>query len=259
MTKRKTHLINAAIWILISGFLSYYIFRQSKISYDYLPLFKESPQEESQKENSNEEAKIEIRQDEPEILPQKVRNVAPFAPQAPFANWDALHEEACEEAAIITAHYFLKGTATLSPEDVDKNILAMVSYQEKNYGGNKDLPAEKIIQLASDFYKDTYRLVTNYNLRDIKEYLAKGSVIIVPAAGRVLENPNFKQPGPLYHALVIIGYDENKKQFITNDPGTRKGKDFRYSYTNLMESIHDFPGKKEDILKGKKVLIVVSK
>ena len=33
----------------------------------------------------------------------------PFTSQAPYAIWDELHNEACEEAALITVNHYLKG------------------------------------------------------------------------------------------------------------------------------------------------------
>lgn len=54
-------------------------------------------------------------------------------------------------------------------------------------------------------------------------------------------NPNFKQPGPDQHMLVIIGFDPHKKQFITNDPGTKIGANYHYNYTTLYNAIRDYP------------------
>ena len=66
------------------------------------------------------------------------------------------------------------------------------------------------------------------------------------------ENNHFKSGGPWYHNLVILGYDDDKKQFTVHDVGTQFGAYFRYSYDTLMKSIHDFPLslKKEDINQG---------
>jgi hypothetical protein len=218
--------------------------------------------EKNNTDETNQETTIKavsetILQEDLNNLPKKVLNKAPFAPQAPYANWDHTHDEACEEAAIITAHYYLKNIKELSKEEVEKDILAMVTLQNDKYGGHYDLNAEKIIELANLYYNDNYQLIENYTLEEIKYYLANNHILIVPVAGRVLENPYFRQPGPLYHALVIIGYDEKKQQFITNEPGTKRGSEFRYSYRNLLDSIHDFPGKKEDILNGRRVIILV--
>jgi len=74
----------------------------------------------------------------------------------------------------------------------------------------------------------------------------------VPAAGRELGNPNFTDPGPLYHMLVVRGYTENN--FITNDVGTRKGENYQYKYDVLMNAIHDWNG--GDVNNGQRVVIV---
>ena len=41
-------------------------------------------------------------------IPRKINLPVPFICQAPSANWDDLHNEACEEAAIIMLHCFLQ-------------------------------------------------------------------------------------------------------------------------------------------------------
>jgi len=79
-----------------------------------------------------------------------------------------------------------------------------------------------------------------------------------------LNNPNFKQPGPIYHMLVIKGY--NSWEFITNDPGTRKGNSFKYPYSTLINAVHDWNhdlavgGMTEaEMAQGAKVMIAVSR
>ena len=274
------HLINAAIWLFLLGGLAYYVFEDSAPA-NYLSIFSREPAAETssqtvagngengsmeETENQaeptaalNSEMKIEAL----ESLPNKVINPAPFVPQAPYQVWDDLHEEACEEAAIITARAYLDGQKSVSKEEADQEIRKLVAFQEEHFNGHHDLSVAKMLELIQGYYGQDlarhFETKTNYTETDLKKYLAEGAVIIVPAAGRVLENPNFKQPGPLYHALVIIGYDEKKQQFITSDPGTRKGEEFRYSYSNLMESIHDFPGQKDQILTGEKRVILVWK
>ena len=89
-------------------------------------------------------------------------------------------------------------------------------------------------------------------MEQIKKEIASGRPVIVPAAGRILPNPNFTPPGPKYHMLVIKGY--NSTQFITNDQGTRKGDGFVYTYNSLLNALHDWdPG---DILNGRKAVLV---
>jgi hypothetical protein len=85
--------------------------------------------------------------------------------------------------------------------------------------------------------------------------------VIIPAAGRALDNPNYTVPRPIYHNLVVIGYTRDK--IITNDPGTRSGAGFSYTYDNFDQSIHDFvegaDKNAEKMLQGKKAMIVIKK
>ncbi|MEI6379075.1 MAG: hypothetical protein WCO55_05425 [Candidatus Falkowbacteria bacterium] len=78
--------------------------------------------------------------------------------------------------------------------------------------------------------------------------------------GRLLKNPNYKAPGPLQHFLVIKGYDYATKEFITNDSGTRNGRDYRYPEKVLFTALREYPtGKHLPIKENKKMLIIVSK
>ena len=185
-------------------------------------------------------------------LPKSVQISMPFLSQAPFEIWDPLHEDACEEASLIMVKYFLDKKNIPSLEIADKEIKDLVGYQEKNnYGISISL--EDLNKIANDYYKMTTGIVkNNITIDDIKMELTLGHPVIVPAAGKMLANPNFTNGGPVYHMLVITGYDENG--FITNDPGTRKGQNFRYSFDNLFNAIHDFDA--NNILNGQKSILV---
>lgn len=192
---------------------------------------------------------------EPELPYSVIANV-PFTSQAPYANWDDVHEEACEEASLIMIRYFLSGKE-LTKDLAELEIQNMKDFQLKNYGTYKDSNMEQLARLAEDFYGiENIRVVYDFSKEEIKEQLSTGNVLILPTAGRKLGNPNFTPPGPLYHNLVAIGYEGNN--IITNDPGTRNGEKYVYTLGVLYEAIHDFPGKKEEIETGKKAMIIVS-
>lgn len=187
-------------------------------------------------------------------LPPSVNLNIPFGSQAPFADWGMPYQEACEEAAVIMAHRFFSGEP-LNAKIMDREILKLVEWQEKTFGYYKDTTAEEIARILREYFGHSdIEVRYEFTIEDIKKEVAAGHPVIVPAAGRLLPNPNFKQPGPIYHALVIKGFLANGK-IITNDPGTRKGADFIYSPDALMNAIHDWNA--EDILKGRKVMIVV--
>ena len=97
-------------------------------------------------------------------------------------------------------------------------------------------------------------LVREATESSIKSALTNGYPVIVPAYGKALLNPNFRNGGPEYHMLVIKGWTKDGK-WITNDPGTRRGPDYIYGKQLLLDAIHDFNA--EDMTLGRKVMIVL--
>lgn len=188
-------------------------------------------------------------------IPNKILIEVPFTAQAPFANWDIFHEEACEEAALLMIKYYLDGKK-LTPEVAEKEIQAILAYEIKEYGKYEDSSAQEMVRLAADFYEiKNLKVIYDFSAEDLRKQLSLGHPIIVPAAGRLLGNPNFKAPGPLYHAVVLVGYDGDT--VITNDAGTKRGEGYRYKMTTLYNAIHDFSGDLAQIEKGRKAMIVL--
>ena len=170
------------------------------------------------------------------IIPSKLELQVAFAPQAPFANWDELHEEACEEASIITAgRYF--SSQPLNEKIMDEEIHKLDAW-EKTQGYKIDLTAAETAQVLKDYYQLNAKVVEDVSADRIKYELSRGNLIIVPLAGRELKNPYFRTPGPIYHMLVIRGYDND--EFITNEVGTKRGDGFRYKYDQLINAVHDW-------------------
>lgn len=194
--------------------------------------------------------------DDPE---KRVKLDVPFLCQAPYANWDMPWQEACEEATIIMAIHYIR-EEPLDKKIGKQEILDLVKFQKNKYNGHYDITAQKTAQLMKDYYSfSNYKILYKFNVNTIKQELAKGNLVLAPMAGRMLGNRYFRRPGPAYHFLVFIGYDDNKGEFITNDPGTKRGKGYRYKYNVAYEAIHDWTGKKDTMTQGKKVIIVVEK
>lgn len=195
-------------------------------------------------------------------VPAKLVLPVVFAQQAPFANWDELHQEACEEASIIMADRYFHGKP-LDETVMESEIQKLVAWEEEN-GYKVDLTAEEAVYILQNVFGLSAKVSEEVTVDRIKYELSKGNLVIVPAAGRELGNPNFKQPGPIYHMLVIKGYDG--KQFITNDPGTRKGDGWRYDYDTLIAAVHDWDHglaeggmTDEEMASGRRVMVIVSK
>ena len=98
------------------------------------------------------------------------------------------------------------------------------------------------------------------SIEDIKKELFDGNLVIVPVNGQKIKNPFYTPPGPLEHMLVVIGYDGATKEFITNDPGTRRGEKYRYSEDILGAALMDYPtGIHQIITEVKTAMIVVKR
>lgn len=174
-------------------------------------------------------------------LPAEVNLAVPFTPQAPFANWDEVHEDTCEEASLLMVHAFYEGQARglVDPNVADDVLLDMVESENLIFGYFKDTTAQETAEFAKIYYGyERVEVLENPSVNDLKSHLAEGRPVLVPAAGRILANPFFSGIGPIYHMIVLKGYTQHG--FITNDPGTRRGADWVYSYDHLMSAMHDW-------------------
>ena len=189
-------------------------------------------------------------------LPKQVNLAVPFTAQAPHANWDDPYAEFCEEASVLMAISYITGKSIPNPDFAAQKMLEIKAFEEKRFGYYKDTTAAETAIIFQEFYKyKNVKVLDNPKVADIKQALAAGKLVVIPAAGRLLGNPYYTPPGPLYHMLVIKGYTADGK-FITNDPGTRRGADFVYSEATIMNAIHDWRTDTKIEL-GKKVVIIV--
>lgn len=181
----------------------------------------------------------------------------PFVVQAPAGNWAQPWQDYCEEASAVMAAHFVWGLPVL-PLMAEIEMQIIEQYETITFQRHRDTS----IGETADVLRNLYRL-KNISVQrvesvaDIKREIKNGRLIIVPAAGQMLENPYFKAPGPLYHMLVITGFDDAKNIFITNEPGTRRGESFAYDQQKLFDAIHDWNN--GDVLRGEKKMIVVGR
>lgn len=180
----------------------------------------------------------------------------PFTAQAPTGNWAQPWQDACEEASVLMVDYYFQNKDLPVREEVEKILLGMVQWQEDNWQGHHNLPIAQVAKFVELNYSYRTEIVPDLTAEKIKRYLDQSLPVIVPADGRQLNNPFFSNDGPDYHMLVIKGYvDDN---FITNDPGTKRGQDFVYSSSNLLASIHDWDGQQSRAV-GPPVALVLHK
>ena len=187
----------------------------------------------------------------------------PFASQAPFGDWkDERQQDGCEEASAIMAMLWVNDQTAITKDYALSKILDISAFEEKNYDTFHDTGAKETLErIINDYFKyDKAEVKYDITLNGLKSELAKGNLIIVPANGRELKNPNYTAPGPERHMLVIKGYDPKTREFITNDPGTRKGENYRYNEELFFNAIRDYLcGYHVPITETHKNVIVVKK
>ncbi|MBU2613514.1 C39 family peptidase [Patescibacteria group bacterium] len=189
------------------------------------------------------------------IVPVEANLDVPFTTQAPYANWDMPYQEACEEASAIMVDAFYRGeSGEMDALTADTAIQKMVAFQKATLGFYEDTTAEQTATVIKDYFGYGDVVVRPFSSSDdLKRIIALGYPVIVPMAGKLLNNPNFRDGGPIYHMLVIRGYASN--YFITNDPGTRKGEGYTYGAATILNAAHDWNG--GDVANGQRVMIVV--
>lgn len=188
-------------------------------------------------------------------IPEEINLDVAFTSQAPHANWDRVHEEACEEAAILMAHRYFNKQPIASADDAEESLQKIIAWENANFGFFESTTAEQTVQIIREMFNLKTEIITNPSVDEIKTALADGKLVLVPAAGREIGNPFYTAPGPLYHMYVIKGYTAT--QFITNDPGTKRGENYPYNFKTVIDSNHDWND--GDVSNGAKKMIFVWK
>lgn len=155
------------------------------------------------------------------------------------------------------ADLFRRSQASTTPDQAESFIQSLVSWETQN-GYGVDLTIAELATVAGKYLgSDVHTSVipiTN-SLDPIRDAIRAGHPVIVPAAGRQLHNPYYTPPGPNYHMLVVTGFTQT--QFITNDPGTKRGSSYAYDQVILLNGIHDWTGSGDTIFQGKKDALVI--
>lgn len=193
----------------------------------------------------------------PVTIPKELNYAVPFTSQAPFANWDERHEEYCEEASILMAARFFAKQPIASAADADRAMQKLDAWQVDNFGYFESTTANETAQMARANFPFLQVEVKTFSLTNMKTELAKGNLVVLPALGRELGNPNFTPPGPVYHMFVVKGYLADGR-IITNDPGTRKGADYIYDANVLASAVADYDHSTKAPDRTKKVMLVIS-
>ena len=164
----------------------------------------------------------------------------PFTSQAPYAYWGQPWQDACEETAIVMIDNFYRGKTLETKAIAKAEIEKILNIKNKNFGWSLDENAEQIVKIINNFLPWEAKVVLNPSLEQIKKEIDNNRPVILTAHGKYLYNPHFANGGPDYHTFVISGYDDETQKFIVQEPGTRYGKNYQYTYNTILNAMHDF-------------------
>lgn len=187
-------------------------------------------------------------------LPSSINVEMPFYTQAPLSNWDYPWQEACEEASVLLVAN-LYNAMNLDVNEFNDELLRLVDWEIATFGAYEHTTVAQTAEMMETQYGLETMIHENPTFEDFQKILAQGHLIIAPFAGQHLGNPNYKNGGPIYHMMVVKGYDAEKMQIVTHDVGTRNGADYVYSWETVDFALHDWHD--NDILLGEPRIIEV--
>lgn len=216
-----------------------------------------------------EEEVVEFEEEE-KAVPEESENKdntillsVPFVSQAPLGDWsDPRQQDGCEEASVLMAIAWTEGRDFITTNEALETIILISDYELEKYGSFHDTSASSTVERIFNDYFDYDNVQVQYDIavEDIIAELQKGNLVIAPFDGQKLNNIYYTPPGAERHMLVIIGYDFDTNEFITNDPGTKRGAGYRYPRDILFSAIRDYPtGNHLPILGTKNAIIRVEK
>lgn len=115
----------------------------------------------------------------------------PFYAQAPDGDRELPRKEACEEASIALAAYYIQDRKP-SKNQFKEDIIALTKLEEDLFGTYIDTTITQTAELYNKFYGiGTTKIIDNPTIDQIKTEIAQGHVIVAPFAGRELGNSYF--------------------------------------------------------------------
>jgi len=182
--------------------------------------------------------------------PKSAEIDVPFTSQAPQGDWSQPWQDACEETSIYMVASFYADDPIRRDEAV-KRIREIFKVKNATFKVSRDESLETIAKLIEELDMPwTTELKVDPTPEDLKAELAAGRPIIVPVYEPALQNPYYSAQ---YHVLVLTGYDDEKGEFIVNDPGTRSGEGLRFPQERFMNAIHDLNPEDKDA--GRKAVL----
>lgn len=179
----------------------------------------------------------------------------PFFSQAPDGNRNEPYQNACEEASIVLAYYYIKGLNP-SKSQYRKDLLNLMVWEQENLWHHKDTTIQEFLILIKKYLSiQSSYILNNPSVNDIKKLIFEWKIIVAPFRGKMIGNPHYALGWPDYHVMVINWYTADK--FITQDVGTIRWKDRYYDISTIMNAMGN--GNKKELDKNEKRIIVMEK
>ncbi|MFA7088139.1 MAG: C39 family peptidase [Patescibacteria group bacterium] len=187
----------------------------------------------------------------------------PFTSQAPLGEWqDERQEDGCEETVALMAMSWVRNDNARDKNEWRTQILKLSDWEKSKYGEDRDVALfDMLVWIFGDYFSHGNVAIKSVRTADdILMELEKGHLVLTPMDGQALKNPYFTPPGPERHMILIKGYDYDAGEFITNDPGTRRGENYRYSSAVIFKAIRPYTtGFHEPFPDNGKEVIVIGK
>jgi hypothetical protein len=176
------------------------------------------------------------------ITNEKVSLSVPFIIEIPDGTWTGYWKNACEEASMSMVNQYYRGVASVSRAASKNLMIPLFTYQNSIWGSNADSNATRTAKIINNNLDYTATIVDNPTIEQIKNELRAGRPVISFHYAKNLYNPShrFRVDGSYFHVMVISGFDDATREFITEDPGAENGLDYRYKYDTLMSTLGDF-------------------
>ena len=158
-----------------------------------VPLENQKPKEQTQNTIPIKTTNIPTTQNNTPVqekpLPKSVNLHVPFYMQAPDNKRVLPWTEACSEANIVLAAYYIQDKP-LTKEEFKQQILIITKVQKKLFGTYIETPIEELKKTYDRFYPNIghTKIIENPTIEDIKKELAQGNIVISPSAGKKLNN-----------------------------------------------------------------------
>lgn len=185
-----------------------------------------------------------------ETIPETEPESVPFTTQAPLGMWEAPWSDYGEEACVWMAMKWAAGEDFSSIYNTADDLNAIAAWEEANIGSSKLADIPQVLQIVVNYfgYTKTY-LSGDITEAGLRAFLDDGAVLILPVNGQILANPNYSDPAPEHHMIVVYGVTETG--FLANDPGTRRGEGVEYETQKILDAIQD--------LEGERVMLVIER